>query len=67
MKNTPIWSNLETIQQVAPMPMPSDQMGTANYAVAAVSRVAVKPACELTPAVSQSNTERSQGDMSLHS
>ena len=63
MKNTPIWSNLETIQQVAPMP--SDQVGTANYAVAAVSRV--KPACELTPAVSQSNTERSQGDMSLHS
>lgn len=65
MKNTPIWSNLETIQQVASMP--SDQVGTANYAMAAVSRGAVKPACELTPAVSQSNTERSQGDMSLHS
>ena len=56
MNNAPIWSNLETMV----VPMPSDQMGTASYGVATVTRSHVKPTCELTPAVSQSNTERSQ-------
>ena len=56
MNNAPIWSNLETMV----VPMPSDQMGTASHGVATVTRSHAKPTFELTPAVSQSNTERSQ-------